>query len=481
MRRIFDRVHGEVLLTPLASRMVDHAWMHRLDRIRQLGVCAFVYPSATHTRREHSIGVYYLAGEAARRLAELHPDVIDASDIACVQIAGLLHDLGHGPFSHLFEEHVRAHLDPQWTHEAQTAAMVDVLLDVAGMESPCDRAFVALILRGMQDGEEWPAEEVGRTDARKRVLTELVHNRRCGIDVDKLDYLARDALAVFGATHSIDTARIVASMMLGRDAAGNACLAFDARVTVSLAQVFALRARLHKQVYQHREVLAAECILRAAWARDAGALISEHLTDPMRYARLVDATLLDVLSPETLSRLHRHPRMHQLPITLLVPMAPRCAACAAWTDVPDRFCRQCGETTATRVGERDDGDAGMRVSVRVDARALTKLLRRQRADVHVFVANVYCGTPIGAPDPHGGVPWRVHDVFAPVVLCDPRTGNPCRHPCVPFETQRSVQLIYVYTEACADDPAALVDSLVPVMETYFPLRCLGDLRTVSAA
>ena len=113
-RRVYDRVHGEVVLPPLMAAFCDTRVFRRLDGIRQLGGCSFVYPSATHTRLEHSIGVCHLAAEVGRHLQRRYPGLVDEDDVLCLQLAGLAHDLGHGPFSHTFET-----CFPQWCHETE--------------------------------------------------------------------------------------------------------------------------------------------------------------------------------------------------------------------------------------------------------------------------------------------------------------------------------------------------------------------------
>ena len=102
MRTVNDRVYGEISVSDVASRLLSNRWLVRLDHIRQLGVCSFVYPSATHTRREHSLGVYHLAGIVASHIRSLIP-LVTEEDVELVRIAGLLHDVGHGPFSHMYE------------------------------------------------------------------------------------------------------------------------------------------------------------------------------------------------------------------------------------------------------------------------------------------------------------------------------------------------------------------------------------------
>ena len=129
-KSIQDRVHGQISLHGLLVAVMDTAEFQRLDRIKQLGGCVYVYPSATHTRKEHSIGVAYLAGRMTRHLAEQQPELgIDANDILCVELAGLVHDIGHGPFSHMFEEFMKLKEGKKWEHEAMSGELLRNLIN----------------------------------------------------------------------------------------------------------------------------------------------------------------------------------------------------------------------------------------------------------------------------------------------------------------------------------------------------------------
>uniref|UniRef100_A0A3B3VH18 HD/PDEase domain-containing protein n=1 Tax=Poecilia latipinna TaxID=48699 RepID=A0A3B3VH18_9TELE len=99
-----DPIHGNIELHPILVKIIDTPQFQRLRNIKQLGGVYYVYPGASHNRFEHSIGVAYLAGELLQTLKEKQQKLrIDERDVLCVQIAGLCHDLGHGPFSHMFD------------------------------------------------------------------------------------------------------------------------------------------------------------------------------------------------------------------------------------------------------------------------------------------------------------------------------------------------------------------------------------------
>ena len=103
-KQIFDPIHGHVDITPLMMKIIDTMEFQRLRDLKQLGATYYVFPSATHTRFEHSIGVSHLAKLVMLKIAEKKPELnITKRLIEMVQIAGLIHDIGHGPFSHLYD------------------------------------------------------------------------------------------------------------------------------------------------------------------------------------------------------------------------------------------------------------------------------------------------------------------------------------------------------------------------------------------
>ncbi|XP_036068650.1 deoxynucleoside triphosphate triphosphohydrolase SAMHD1-like isoform X2 [Oryzias melastigma] len=169
-----DSIHGHVELPSLLVKIIDTPQFQRLRNIKQLGGGYLVYPGASHNRFEHSIGVAYLAGELVKTLREKQPELdINVRDILCVQIAGLCHDLGHGPFSHLFDQmfmpQVRGNADrtndPEeeqglpFTHEKASLDMFEYLvrvneLDLVGKDNK-------LIIEDDAENEEDDQENEG--------------------------------------------------------------------------------------------------------------------------------------------------------------------------------------------------------------------------------------------------------------------------------------------------------------------------------
>ena len=101
---IYDVIHGYVKISDLCLKIIDTPEFQRLRNLKQLGLTYLIFPSANHTRFEHSLGVSYLAGEMLKHLKNKQPELeITEREIELIKIAGLWHDLGHGPFSHFFD------------------------------------------------------------------------------------------------------------------------------------------------------------------------------------------------------------------------------------------------------------------------------------------------------------------------------------------------------------------------------------------
>ena len=140
-----DPVWGAVDLDVKLVKFIDTPQFQRLHHIKQLGLCCAVYPGASHTRFEHSIGTAHLAGELLKRINEVKTTCLEITlnpkDIFCVKLAALLHDLGHGPFSHFWEHTLNecsqhkvskcSHLfsKTQFVHEEMTWKMIDCILE----------------------------------------------------------------------------------------------------------------------------------------------------------------------------------------------------------------------------------------------------------------------------------------------------------------------------------------------------------------
>lgn len=254
---ITDRIYDHIQLPPLVTRVLDTPVVQRLRSLHQLGSSSYVFPTASHTRFEHSIGVAYMAGRMTSYLRRAQPELgMTEEDVHCCMLAGLLHDVGHGPFSHLFEDVIakRCHI-AGFCHEAMSDRLARSVLrgTSRGGEQLVTEDQLTLIL-GLMHG----------TAPHSVPYRDVVANPRGGVDVDRVDYLTRDCVMCFGRP-ALDTRvnRLLFTCRLCFDeeqpsspgeassSGGRWQLGFERKMALSLHELFALRAKLHRSVYQH--------------------------------------------------------------------------------------------------------------------------------------------------------------------------------------------------------------------------------------
>ena len=190
-----DTIHGNIYMDGLCLRIIDTKEFQRLRYLKQLAACDYVYTGATHTRFEHSLGVAHYAETVVKNLSRNQPYLnITNTDILCVKVAGLCHDLGHGPFSHVFDGVFMKRMRPElnWRHEDGSIAMLTYLLSANNIDiadynlTERDMVFIQEIIGGTPEHLRR-----GRPSS-KFYLYDVVNNTRSGLDVDKLDYFQRD-------------------------------------------------------------------------------------------------------------------------------------------------------------------------------------------------------------------------------------------------------------------------------------------------
>ncbi|TGZ61399.1 hypothetical protein CRM22_008008 [Opisthorchis felineus] len=289
LKIVQDAVHGMIELEPLARLIVDTPEFQRLREVRQLGLSYFVFPSCQHTRFEHSIGTYHMA----KRLTEaIQSDPIytgpkmTSQEQAAVKIAALCHDLGHGPFSHLWETFVKRG-GPKYSkykheklscrvleHIVQTNPMIQSKLESEGI----DLDLVKCLIMGT------PQKRAEESSVEKPYLYEILSNHANGMDVDKWDYLLRDCLHA-GLGHGSATIDLERFMHFCRPAphprAEYDDVMFGTRTVVddpdkpsyswhlsfrdteleNVLRTFGLRQHLHQKLYQHKTASAISCMV----------------------------------------------------------------------------------------------------------------------------------------------------------------------------------------------------------------------------
>jgi HD superfamily phosphohydrolase len=239
-----DSVHNIIRLKTdspegeLIAGLIDSREFQRLRRIRQLGLAHFAYQGAEHTRFTHSLGAFHLATRILYKLANSHR--IEPEDALAVRVAALLHDIGHGAFSHVIEPILNFH------HEDFT---VEAVLS--------DETEAGRLLRGFDAGLAERVAAIIRGTFKPTALAQLVSSQ---LDVDRMDYLLRDSLMT-GAKYGVyDIEWIIKSIEINREGDH---LYVSAPGISAVEDYLQARYYMFRQVYFHRTLRSAEAILRA--------------------------------------------------------------------------------------------------------------------------------------------------------------------------------------------------------------------------
>jgi uncharacterized protein len=273
-RKIFnDPVYGFITIPgELIFDLIEHPWFQRLRRIRQLGLTSMVYPGALHTRFHHALGAMHLMHLAIETLRSKGFQ-ITTEESDGVRLAILLHDVGHGPFSHALE-HCLVH---GIEHEKLSGLFMNRLnQQFEGRLNTCIEIF----------NDSYP----------KKFLHQLVSGQ---LDMDRLDYLSRDSFFTGVSEGVISTDRIIKMLTIANDA-----LAVEAKGIYSIENFIVARRLMYWQVYFHKTVVAAEYMLISILNR--ARLLSQQghelfATPALAYflSREVDAKQFDT-NPEVL-------------------------------------------------------------------------------------------------------------------------------------------------------------------------------------
>ncbi|KAK6155183.1 hypothetical protein DH2020_009431 [Rehmannia glutinosa] len=287
-KHVHDNVHGNIYLDPLVLKFIDTEQFQRLRDLKQLGMVHMVYPGAVHSRFEHCLGVYWLAGQAVHKLKTQQGSElgIDGFDMQTVKLAGLLHDIGHGPFSHLFEREFLPKVlkASEWSHEQMSVEMVDHIVDEHHID--IDAEIVKRAKEMILASSKYATTKSSRE---KRFLYDIVANGRNGIDVDKFDYIVRDCRAC-GLGCNFQFQRLMESMrVMGDD------ICYRDKDYLTIHKLFATRADLHRTVYTHAKVKAIELMLVDALVSANDYLqIASHIQDPAQYWKLDDTIIKSI-------------------------------------------------------------------------------------------------------------------------------------------------------------------------------------------
>lgn len=225
-----DPIYGFVSIPyPIVFDLIEHPYFQRLRRIKQLGLTNLVYPGALHTRFHHTLGAMHLMTEAIEEIKSKGHEITD-EEAEAVTIAILLHDIGHGPFSHALEHSIVNNVN----HEDISELFMNKLNEEF-------KGKLSLAIRIFQN--KYP----------KKFLHQLVSSQ---LDVDRLDYLKRDSFYTGVSEGVVSSERIIKMLNVA-----NGQLAIEAKGIYSIEKFIIARRLMYWQVYLHKTVLSAENLL----------------------------------------------------------------------------------------------------------------------------------------------------------------------------------------------------------------------------
>lgn len=284
---IKDPVHGYIYITKNEKEIIDSYPFQRLRRLRQLAGSEYVYPGANHTRFEHCLGVMYLAGKVVE-----NPNIskmIEDEEAEMTKIAALLHDVGHGPFSHIFEPLLIRDLEK--THEDMTSWLIE--------QSEIRNVLTKIGYQPERVGKL----AVGKLHKPKRAFLDQIISS--AVDVDKQDFVVRDTLHTGAEYGFIDVFRLIHTLDV-----------FEGNLAVELSALSALEALIiariesFKSIYFHRVGRAAQIMLGTAMEKANEEIGLTEFRTPEEYMALDDYSVWTALknckrSREIIKRLER--------------------------------------------------------------------------------------------------------------------------------------------------------------------------------
>ncbi|XP_052128042.1 deoxynucleoside triphosphate triphosphohydrolase SAMHD1-like isoform X2 [Frankliniella occidentalis] len=277
-----DSVHGVMKFPKLVVKFIATKEFQRLSNIKQLSTLYMVFPAAAHNRFEHSLGVCHLAGELLTHLQQNSPGVwnwiFDSESEGervklAVQLAGLLHDLGHGPFSHTWEKFVHSRGE-KWDHEDSAGDLLDLIIwgdsnktQLTEVGEAFEKEFLDVdkylqLIKHLIEGKrglDLVNKDYG-LEKKRAFIYQVVANKVNDVDVDKFDYFLRDAQHL-NMGIAFDYQRLMNHCRIEIKNDTTSFIAFRDCEAYNLQALFRTRADIHIRACQHRVHVCLEKML----------------------------------------------------------------------------------------------------------------------------------------------------------------------------------------------------------------------------
>ena len=265
---IRDPVHGYLKMTRVERELIDSPFLQRLRRIHQLAGAYMTYPGATHTRFEHVLGSMHVAGQIGESLAQ--DSAMTSDQVQEVRIAALLHDVGHGPFSHMYEEVLSGKDETSHEDISQRLIMETSIRDI--------------LTRNGYSAKKMSELAVGRLRTKEPFMNEIIAG---SLSADMMDYLPRDSYFTGVEYGKVDAQRVIDSLHVA-----DGHLVIDNAALYAFEALLLARYEMFKAVYFHRTVRAAELMLVRSMKLADDVLGLTALSDLGRYLELTDEVVL---------------------------------------------------------------------------------------------------------------------------------------------------------------------------------------------